>query len=171
VSHFRAEPGWLGAVSGELYGWGGGRWSPAGSGGVSRARARAGLREMRRGSECGHGQGSKGARAWVERRGRGSRRRARVRARWSTVGAGRAELTGKAYGAEREREGAHGATARCLAERAHEAEREKGREGGGATGADKLAPLGREREGEARGAETAADRWRPQLGDAGARPG
>jgi hypothetical protein len=48
-------------VSGELDGRGGGRGSPAGSGGVRRARARAGLREMRRGSECGHGRGSKGA--------------------------------------------------------------------------------------------------------------
>jgi hypothetical protein len=71
---------------------------------VSRARARAGLREMRRGSECGHGRGSKGARAWAERRGRGSRRRVRVRAHWSMAGAGRTELTGEAHGVERERE-------------------------------------------------------------------
>jgi hypothetical protein len=47
---------------------------------------------------------------------------------------------------EREREGARGATTRRLAERAREAEREEGR-GGEATGANKLAPLGREREG------------------------
>jgi hypothetical protein len=38
--------------------------------------------------------------------GRGFRRRARVRARWSTTGAGRAELTGEAHGVERERTGA-----------------------------------------------------------------
>jgi hypothetical protein len=70
---------------------------------VSRARARAGLRELRRGSECGHEWGSKRVGAWAERRGRGYRRHAQVRARWSTAGAGRAELTGKAYGAEREK--------------------------------------------------------------------
>jgi hypothetical protein len=46
----------------------------------------------------------------------------------------------------REREGARGATARRLVECAREAEREEGRAGGTA-GADKLAPLGREREG------------------------
>jgi hypothetical protein len=68
--------GWLGAVSGELDGRGGGRGSPARSGNVSRARTRVGLREMRRGSECGHGRGSKVAGAWAERCGRGSRRRA-----------------------------------------------------------------------------------------------
>jgi hypothetical protein len=51
--------GWLGAVSDELDGQGGGRRSPARSGGVSRARARARLRELRRGIECGHGQGLK----------------------------------------------------------------------------------------------------------------
>jgi hypothetical protein len=54
--------GWLGAVSGELDGRGGGRGSLTSSGGVSRARARAGRREMRRGSECGRGRGSK--RSW-----------------------------------------------------------------------------------------------------------
>jgi hypothetical protein len=51
--------GWLGAVSGELDGRGGGHGSLTMSGGVSRARAGAGLREMRWGSECGHGRGSK----------------------------------------------------------------------------------------------------------------
>jgi hypothetical protein len=49
-------------VSGELDGRGGGRGSPARSGGMSRARARAVLHETRRGSECGHGRGSK--RSW-----------------------------------------------------------------------------------------------------------
>jgi hypothetical protein len=85
--------------------------------------------------------------------------------------AGRAELTGKAHGAERE--GARGATARRLAERAHEAEREEGSRGE-ATGADKLAPLGREREGETCEAEPAANKWRPPVrrhGRAGMRPG
>jgi hypothetical protein len=51
---------------------------------------------------AGMGGAQKGAGAWAERHGRGSRRRARVRARWSMAGAGRAELTGEAHGAERE---------------------------------------------------------------------
>jgi hypothetical protein len=62
-------------VSSELDGRGGGRRSPARSGGVSRARA--GLHEMRRGSECEHGRvvsagtggAQKGAGAWAEQRG------------------------------------------------------------------------------------------------------
>jgi hypothetical protein len=53
---------WLGAVSCELDGQGGGHGSPVRSGGVSRVRAGARLREMRWGSECGHGRGSK--RSW-----------------------------------------------------------------------------------------------------------
>jgi hypothetical protein len=65
--------------------------------------------------------------------------------------------------AQREREGACGATAQRLAEWARETEKEEGHAKGKTTGADKLAPLGREREGEARGAETAADRWRPPV--------
>jgi hypothetical protein len=84
-----------------------------------------------------------------------------VSARWSTACAGRAELTGKAHSIEREREGARGAMARRLAERAHEAERGAGR-------GKQLAPTrwphwaerGRR---EARGAETTADRWRPPV--------
>jgi hypothetical protein len=68
-----------------------------------------------------------------------------VRARWSTAGAGRAELTGKAHSVERERRGAR-ATAQHLAERARETEKEEGR-AGEATGADMSAPLGSEREG------------------------
>jgi hypothetical protein len=71
-------------------------------------------------------------------------------ARWSTAGAGRAELIGEAHGAERE-DGRVGATARCLAEQAREAEGrgargrgnrrrqpgatgQRGREGGSARG-------------------------------------
>jgi hypothetical protein len=45
----RRSSGWLGAVFGELDGWGSGRGSPAASGGVGRARERAELCEMRRG--------------------------------------------------------------------------------------------------------------------------
>jgi hypothetical protein len=44
---------------------------------------------------------------------------------------GGAKLTGEAHGAERERERAHGATTRRLANRAREAEREEGRAGEG----------------------------------------
>jgi hypothetical protein len=61
-------------------------------------------------------------------RGRGFRRRARVRARWSTAGAGRAELIGEAHDAERE-DGRAGATARRLARRACKAQREDGARG------------------------------------------
>jgi hypothetical protein len=46
-------------ASGEPDGRGGGHGSPARSDGVGRARAGVGLREMRRGSECGRGRGSK----------------------------------------------------------------------------------------------------------------
>jgi hypothetical protein len=49
-------------ASGELDDQGGGRGSPARSDGVGRARAGAGLREMRRGSACGRERGSK--RSW-----------------------------------------------------------------------------------------------------------
>jgi hypothetical protein len=56
------------------------------------------------------------------RRGREIQRRARVRTRQSTAGAGRAELTGQAHNAERGK-GTRGATAQSLANRAHEAER------------------------------------------------
>jgi hypothetical protein len=94
---------------------------------------------------AGMGGGSKGAGAWAERRGRGSRRHARVRACWSTAGARRAELTGKAHSVETERRGVR-ATAQRLAERARKTEKEEGR-AGEAIGADKSAPLYSEREG------------------------
>jgi hypothetical protein len=92
----------------------------------------------------GTGGGSKGAGAWAERRGRGSRRLTRVRARWSTAGAGTAELTGKAHGAEREK-GARG--------------------NGSASG--RAAP----RDGEGRGARGGENNWRRQVGPTGQREG
>jgi hypothetical protein len=49
----RWSSGSLGVASSELDDRGGGRGSLARSNGVGRALARAGLREMRRGSECG----------------------------------------------------------------------------------------------------------------------
>jgi hypothetical protein len=98
---------------------------------------------MRRGSECGHWQGSnKGAGHVGGLRGREIRRRARVRTRRSTAGAGRAYLTGQAHGTERE-EGTRGATTQQLANRARETEREEG-SAGEETGADRSAPLGSE---------------------------
>jgi hypothetical protein len=130
---------------------------------VSRARARARLREMRRGSECGHGRGSKGDGMWAERCGRGSWRRARVRAHWSTAGEGRADLTREAHGAERERRGAQGngsASGRTGP---------RGREGRGARRRGKqLAPTSwphwAERgRGERAGGKIAADRWHPPV--------
>jgi hypothetical protein len=51
--------GSFGVASDELDDRGGGRRSLARSDGVGRARAGAGLREMRQGSECGRGRGSK----------------------------------------------------------------------------------------------------------------
>jgi hypothetical protein len=97
--------GRLGAVSGELDGREHGRGSLASSDGEGRARERVMLCEMRRGSECGHWRGSKrGAGRVGGRRGREIQRRALVRTHWSTTGVGRAELTGKAHDAERERE-------------------------------------------------------------------
>jgi hypothetical protein len=80
------------------------------------------------------------------RHGRGFWRSARVRARWSTAGAERAELTGEAHGAERE-DGHAGASVQRLAQQAHKAEREEGR-AGEETGTDSLAPLDSERDRE-----------------------
>jgi hypothetical protein len=95
-----------------------------------------------------------------------------VRTRRSTAGQGRAELTGRVHGAERERKGAHGATTKCLATRAREAEREEGR-GGGNNWRRQVGPSGQ----RASERESAGER-KLQLtggshlsGGAGARPG
>jgi hypothetical protein len=130
--------------------------------------------EMRWGSECGHLRGSKKeARHVGGRRGREIRRHARVRMRWSTASAGRADLIGRVHGAEREKV-AHGATAQHLANRARETEREEGR-----ARAKQVAPTGRpqraesERERERAGEKADVDRRDPPVrrrGRAGARP-
>jgi hypothetical protein len=83
------------------------------SGGEARARERAKLCKMRRGSECGRWPGSKkGAGRVGGRRGREIQRHARVRTRRSTTGAGRADLTGRVHDThthrEREERGAQG---------------------------------------------------------------
>jgi hypothetical protein len=95
--------GRLGAVSSKLDGQGRGRGSPAASGGEGRARERARVCEMRRRVCVGHWRGSKkGAGHVGGRRGRETRRRARVRTRRSMASAKKAELTRQAHGAERE---------------------------------------------------------------------
>jgi hypothetical protein len=118
---------------------------------------------------AGTSEAQKGARAWAERWGRRSWRRARVRARWSTVGTGRVELTGEAHGAERETGGAWGngsAPGRAGP---------RGREGRGGVGeetcTDNSAPLARAREREESVGQSAADRRPPVRGGrrAGAR--
>jgi hypothetical protein len=65
-----------------------------------------------------------------ERRGRETRRRARVRTRQSTTIAGKAKLTRQAHGAEREK-GTRGGNDLALANRARETERERERMGKG----------------------------------------
>jgi hypothetical protein len=65
--------------------------------------------------------------------------------RRSTVSAEKAELTRQAHGAEREK-GTRGGNGSTLANRARETERESER--AKETGADRLAPLGSEREKE-----------------------
>jgi hypothetical protein len=96
------------------------------SGGVSRARARAGLREMRWGSECGHERGLK--RSWGVGRATWPRIPATCASARSLVHGGRGEGGADREGPRRrEREGARGATAWRLAEQAREAKREEGR--------------------------------------------
>jgi hypothetical protein len=93
--------GWLGATSGGLDGWHGGRGTPAKPSDESRARERVGLREMGQGIKCGCGGAQKGAGV-------------RGQAMWLGISAcvhagprrfaGKAELTGRPHDAERERE-------------------------------------------------------------------
>jgi hypothetical protein len=80
---------------------------------------------------------------------------------------GGAKLTGEAHGAERERERAHGATTRRLANRAREAEREEGRAGEGnrrrQLGLTRQRASEREREREEGVGQTGADRQGPPV--------
>jgi hypothetical protein len=130
-------------VFGELDGRGGGCGSPARSDDVSRVRARAGLREMRRGSECGHGRGLK--RSWGVGRETWSRISTTCASARSLVHGGHGEGGADREGPRRrDRRGAR-ATAQRLAEQARETEKEEGH-ASDATGSDKSARLGSERE-------------------------
>jgi hypothetical protein len=81
--------------------------------------------ERERGVCAGHRRGSKnGARRVGGRRGRETRRRARMRTRRSTAGAGKAELTRQVHGAERVK-GTRGGNGSALANQARETERER----------------------------------------------
>jgi hypothetical protein len=134
--------GRLGAVSGELDGRERGLGSSAASGGEGRARERARVCEMRRGANAGHWRGSKkGVGRVSKRRGRETRRRARVRMRRSTTSAKKAELTRQAHGAEREKR-TRGCNGSALANWARGTERERERERERANGRRKLAPIG-----------------------------
>jgi hypothetical protein len=89
---------------------------------------------------AGHWRGSKKGAGRVDgRRGRETRRRARVRTRQSTARAGKAELTRQAHDAEREKRTGNGS---ALAN-GHAKQRE-GERAGEVTGADRLGPLGNE---------------------------
>jgi hypothetical protein len=82
-------------------------------------------------------------------------------ASWSTVGAGKAELTGGSHSAVRERERANAGGKRLDVWRIGPS-RQRGKRGARAeaTSADCLAPPGRERgKSERAGKETSSDRW------------
>jgi hypothetical protein len=131
---------------------------------VGRARERVKLCKMRRGARAGHWRGSKKGVGHVGgRRGRKTRRRARVRTRRSTTRAGKAKLTRQAHSAEREK-GTRGATARQLANRARETKRERER-AGEEYWRRQIGPTGqRAREGGRARGRTAADRRRGRAG-------
>jgi hypothetical protein len=137
--------GRLGTVSCELDGRERGRGTPAASSGEGRARERAMLCEMRRGSECGRWRGSKKG---VGRMGghRGRENPAMCARAHALVngepGEGKTDREGP-WRRERERRGTRGATAQRLANRAREAEREEGR-----ARAKQLAPTGRPQRAE-----------------------
>jgi hypothetical protein len=141
--------GWPGVASGGLDDWHDGRGSPARLSGVSRARERARLCEMGRGSECGHGHCSE--RSWGAWAGdvagdlgvRASPRRAWGRRSWQGGPT-----------SQRERERARGGRQLAPTALPHWVER------------------GRERARTGKG--TIADGWNPPVrrrGRAGAQPG
>jgi hypothetical protein len=138
MSHLGRSSGSHGATSGELDDRHDGRGSPARPSGEGRARERARLCEMGRGTECECGWCSKrswGAWAAVVAGDLGVR--ARVRACWSTT-------------TQEEETGARGKRFSELTRQAREAERERST-WARATGTDSTTPLGRGREGEGAG--------------------
>jgi hypothetical protein len=115
---------------------------------LGRARERAELREMRRGRVRGTGWAlRRELGAWAGVVGREIRRRARVRTRRSTAGAGRAELTGRVHGAEKEKRDTRGNDSATGEPGPRGREREEKRTGE-ETGADRSDPVGSERERE-----------------------
>jgi hypothetical protein len=152
--------------------------SPAAAGGVGRAREGVKLSEMSCGACAGHWRGSKkrdgrvGGRRGRETRhhGRETQRRARVRTRGSTARAGKAELTRQAHDAERKKGDARGQ--RLDTGEPGPRDRERGSALVKKTGADRLAPLGSEREREgAREGELPLTGGVRLSGGTGARPG
>jgi hypothetical protein len=126
---------------------------------VGRARERVKLCKMRRGACAGHWRGSKkGAGRVGVRRGREIRRRARVRTLRSTASAEGAELRGRVHDAERERKRSAQGNGSATGDPGPR-DRERGSAWVKKTGADRLAPAGRERDRErARERGTAVDR-------------
>jgi hypothetical protein len=118
---------------------------------------------MRRGVSAGHWPGSKkGAGCMGGRHGRGIRRCARVCTRRSTASEGKAELTRQAHSVEREKRTSE-ATARQLANRARETERE-GEHMGEGNWRRQVGPTGqRARAGGRVRGKTAADRRGPPV--------
>jgi hypothetical protein len=139
------------------------------SGKAERRGQSARLCEMGRGSECGRGWCSK--RSWGRGRGRGFQRRARVHARWSTMGRGEGgtERRGPRHSeGESERAGQRLSVWQSgpASQRGKRDARLKG------TGTDSLAPLGRERERvSARGKKPPLTGGAHLSGSVGARPG
>jgi hypothetical protein len=94
---------------------------------------------------AGHSRGFlKGAGRVGGCHGRETRRRARVRMRWSTAGARKADLTGLAHGAEGEKRDARGNDSTTGNPGPRDRERE-GERAGEVTDTDRLGPLGSER--------------------------
>jgi hypothetical protein len=139
----RWSSGSLGVASSELDDRGGGRGSLARSNGVGRALARAGLREMRRGSECGCGRCSK--RAGTRGRTMWPRFPATCTSARALVHGGHGEHRADSAGPRRRERGrargGSGSTTGKAGPQSRERRRARGRE----TDADSLAPLGRER--------------------------
>jgi hypothetical protein len=109
---------------------------------------------------AGHRRGYKNIVGRVgERRGRETRRRARVRTRWSTAGARKAELTRQVHNAERVK-GTRGGNGSALVNRAHETKRE------GARGRRKPASTDRPHWVVSERKRARARDWRRQAGSA-----